>query len=100
MIHHLRGTSLAFAENVFIGAERARKLRARRVGVNCLFRGWRTGRAGGAARGLAPELLIITIMRTSLCSAALLLVLALPVVASQDEKAGGSDSARAVIREM
>src|SRR3712207_1580833 len=28
MIHHLRGTSLALAENVFIRAERARKLRA------------------------------------------------------------------------
>ncbi|HKP03990.1 MAG TPA: CAP domain-containing protein [Chthoniobacterales bacterium] len=39
-------------------------------------------------------------MRTSLCSAALLLVLALSVVASQDEQGGGNDSARAVIREM
>src|SRR5438270_2591830 len=41
MIHHLRGTSLAFAENVFIRAERARKLRVGWGGVNCLLNGAR-----------------------------------------------------------
>jgi hypothetical protein len=35
MSHHLRGTSDAFAENVFInGREKARKLRAMAAGVN------------------------------------------------------------------
>src|SRR5947207_14673306 len=62
MIHHLRGTSLAFAENVFIRAERARKLRVGWGGVNCLLNGARdqmTRRA--CAPGMAPQLLIIAI---------------------------------------
>src|SRR2546422_3581021 len=33
--HHLRGTSLALAEKVFIGAEKARKLRDSWGPVNC-----------------------------------------------------------------
>src|SRR5207248_2640489 len=32
--HHLRGTSLALAENVFIAAEKARKLRTAQAPVN------------------------------------------------------------------
>ena len=66
IIHHLRGTSLAFAEKVFIGAEKARKLRARWVGVNWLFRGSsgsvKGSIRGASGRGWRPELLIITIM--------------------------------------
>src|SRR5438128_4264401 len=65
MIHHLRGTSLAFAENVFIRAERARKLRVGWRGVNCLLTGVLSAlgsmlRSVGALR-VASQLLIIAI---------------------------------------
>src|SRR3712207_6735291 len=49
MIHHLRGTSLALAENVFMAAERARKLWVRGGGVNRGFTLVRAGKAGTAA---------------------------------------------------
>jgi uncharacterized protein YkwD len=48
---------------------------------------------------MAPQLLIIAIMRSPICSALLLFLLALPAFAS-DEKEDGGASGRAVIREM
>src|ERR1700731_862570 len=65
MIHHLRGTSLAFAENVFIRAERARKLRAGWGAVNCLLSVVHAApeamvRSERAPK-MAPQLLIIAI---------------------------------------
>lgn len=39
MTHHLRGTSVAFAEKVFMSEKRARKLRVQQPHVN-LLRSW------------------------------------------------------------
>src|SRR5205085_2483415 len=55
MIHHLRGTSLALAENVFIGSGRARKVWVKAGSVNRMLGGLfdhERGR-GGDAHGTA-----------------------------------------------
>src|ERR1044072_6770037 len=95
MIHHLRGTSLAFAENVFIRVK----------GAGNYERGWKcqlllggSGRkrrvtvwGAGGETSLAPHVLIIIIMRrSSLC----LLFFALVVhpAPGSEEKSGESGS--------
>src|SRR3712207_1592951 len=49
MIHHLRGTSLALAENVFMAAERARNVWVTGWGVNRRFRSLQRAKGGTAA---------------------------------------------------
>src|SRR3954469_12650606 len=59
IIHHLRGTSLALAENVFIGSGRARKVWVNERGVNRMLGefmalNWRVREREGAAGGTGP----------------------------------------------
>src|SRR3954454_21910054 len=56
--HHLRGTSLALAENVFIGSGRARKLWVKQGGVNRMLTAISPGESGlrGNRNGTVPAL--------------------------------------------
>ena len=66
------------------------------MGVNWLFPRWNERLTGG---GMAPQLLIIAIMRPIFCSAVLVLFSTFRVLASEEKENGGASGA-AVIREM